>query len=146
MDPRRVPPAAGQSDEHDLRFSGLPAAKDRIANGFVRAALLARGPNGGREHLAVELAAHTLDNLVLEELIGLWLAAQDAPLAPATQSLLALRWLAITFESTELAHGDDLGDPQPVALGPGRPSSHRLARRAAGTRQRCRNDGSAFQA
>lgn len=65
----RIPPA------HTLPARPCLAARASVAN-------------GRREHLAVELRSHALDDLVIEQGVGLWLVPDEMPLAPG-------RWRAV---------------------------------------------------
>jgi hypothetical protein len=60
----------------------LPATTDAIAYGLVRVAQFALMADGWNEDFLVEIRAHSLDDLMIEKAVGLWLATEDAPLAP----------------------------------------------------------------
>src|SRR5215216_313089 len=95
----------------------LPAAAQPIADVFVGVAALTLGPYRWLEHVAVELAAHTVHDLVVEQLVGLRLAAEDSPLAAAPTLLLFLAGLGLVLQAAELAGRDHLCHPQAIALG-----------------------------
>lgn len=59
---------------HMSRVRGSPGFAERIADAFVTPALPDRLGNGGSKHLDIEVGAHTLDDLALEERIRLGFA------------------------------------------------------------------------
>jgi hypothetical protein len=94
----------------------LPATSDAIAYGLVRVAQLALIADRWNEDFLVEIRAHSLDDLMIEMAVGLWLATEDAPLAPTTSLNLGLARFITIFQPSEFAGGDDLSYPQSIAL------------------------------
>lgn len=101
----------------------LPPTTDAIAYGLVRVAQFALMTDRWSEDFLVEIRAHSLDDLMIEQTIGLRLATEDAPLASSSSFSLGLRWSVTIFQASELTRGDDFGNPQAVPL--------RLVRRQA---------------
>jgi hypothetical protein len=94
----------------------LPATTYAIAYGLVRVAQFALMANRWNEDFLVEIRAHSLDDLMIEKAVGLWLATEDAPLAPSASFNLGLAWFVAIFQASELAGGDHFGYPQTVPL------------------------------
>src|ERR1051326_1422509 len=94
----------------------LPAPTDPIADGLVRVAQLALVAYRWNEDFLVEILAHSLDDLMVEQAIGLRLATEDAPLASSASFRLGLAGFVAIFQTSELARGDDFGYPETVAL------------------------------
>jgi len=51
-------------------LAGLPAAAESIPHRLVAVALCSRLVHGWRKHLLIELGAHTIDDFVVEVLVG----------------------------------------------------------------------------
>jgi hypothetical protein len=94
----------------------LPATTDAIAYGLVRVAQFALMADGWNEDFLVEIRAHSLDDLMIEKAVGLWLAAEDAPLPPSASFNLGLARFVAIFQPSEFARGDDFGYPQTIPL------------------------------
>jgi hypothetical protein len=93
-----------------------PATTDAIANGLVRVAEFALMADRWNEDFLVEIRAHSLDDLMIEKTVGLWLATEDAPLAPSASFNLGFARFVAIFQPSEFARGDDFGYPQCIAL------------------------------
>src|ERR1051326_9599756 len=94
----------------------LPAPTDPIADGLVRVAQLALVAYRWNEDFLVEIRAHSLHDLIVEQAIGLRLATEDAPLASSASFRLGLAGFVAILQTSELARGDDFGYPETVAL------------------------------
>ena len=94
----------------------LPATTNAIAYGLVRLATLALVPYRRNEDFLVKVSAHAVDDLMIEQAIGLRLATEDAPLASSASFSLGLARFVAIFQASELAGGDDFGYPQTIAL------------------------------
>ena len=94
----------------------LPATTNAIAYGLVRVAKLALVTYRRNEDFLVKVSAHAVDDLMIEQAIGLRLATEDAPLAPSASFSLGLARFVAIFQASELARSDDFGYPQTVPL------------------------------
>src|SRR5207237_1179176 len=89
----------------------LPASAESIAHRLVGAALLALVADRWHENVLVEVHTHALDDLVIEEPVGLGLTAEHPPLAASPGFGLSIRGTLPIFQASELARSDHLGNP-----------------------------------
>src|SRR5579884_645409 len=105
---------------YPLSPTGFPVLANRVAEPLVALAAVHGGADGGGEDALVEGAAHALDDLAVERLVGLQLAPGRPKLGmllrrrlPLLQHARALRRLRLPPEA---ATGHDLRQPDPVAF------------------------------
>ena len=91
----------------------LPAPTDPIADGLVRVAQLALVAYRWNEDFLIEIRAHSLDDLMVEQAIGLRLATEDAPLASSASFRLGLAGLSRSFRRPNLRAATTLATQRP---------------------------------